>query len=56
MADTRRALITGITGQDGGHLAQLLHEKGYAVFGLLRGQHNPRRAEVERVEEGSLGR
>lgn len=31
-----RALITGITGQDGAYLAQLLLEKGYEVFGLLR--------------------
>ncbi len=44
MSDTnKRALITGITGQDGGHLAALLHEKGYEVFGIIRGQHNPRR-------------
>lgn len=42
-----RALITGITGQDGGHLAKLLHEKGYQVFGLIRGQHNPQRPVVE---------
>lgn len=34
----KRALITGITGQDGGHLAQLLHEKGYEVYGVIRGQ------------------
>ena len=38
------ALVTGITGQDGGHLAELLHRKGYRVFGLIRGQNNPRRA------------
>ena len=38
----KRALITGITGQDGGHLAELLHEKGYEVFGIIRGQHNPK--------------
>ncbi|MFN8633393.1 MAG: GDP-mannose 4,6-dehydratase [Chloroflexota bacterium] len=44
----RRALITGITGQDGRHLAELLLEKGYDVYGLLRGQHNPKRAIVER--------
>ncbi len=31
-----RALITGITGQDGAYLAQLLLEKGYEVHGLLR--------------------
>lgn len=39
---SKRALITGITGQDGGHLAQLLHDKGYEVFGLIRGQRNPK--------------
>src|SRR5690349_14422839 len=32
-----RALITGITGQDGSFLAELLLEKGYAVTGLARG-------------------
>jgi GDPmannose 4,6-dehydratase len=31
-----RALITGITGQDGAYLAELLLSKGYEVFGLLR--------------------
>jgi GDPmannose 4,6-dehydratase len=31
-----RALITGITGQDGSYLAELLLEKGYEVFGLIR--------------------
>jgi GDPmannose 4,6-dehydratase len=37
-----RALITGVTGQDGQHLAQLLHEKGYEVFGVVKGQNNPK--------------
>ena len=32
----RRALITGITGQDGSYLAELLLEKGYEVYGLVR--------------------
>lgn len=32
----RRALITGITGQDGSYLAELLLDKGYEVFGLVR--------------------
>ena len=32
----RRALITGITGQDGSHLAELLLEKGYEVHGMVR--------------------
>ena len=33
---TKKALITGITGQDGSYLAELLLEKGYNVFGLWR--------------------
>ena len=36
MAETRRALITGVTGQDGSYLAELLLEKGYQVYGLVR--------------------
>jgi GDPmannose 4,6-dehydratase len=44
----KRALITGVTGQDGRHLSEYLLEQGYQVFGLLRGQHNPKRAIVER--------
>ncbi|MEN8153556.1 MAG: GDP-mannose 4,6-dehydratase [Acidobacteriota bacterium] len=32
----KRALITGITGQDGSYLAELLLEKGYEVFGMVR--------------------
>lgn len=34
----KKAFITGIAGQDGGHLAKLLHEKGYEVYGVMRGQ------------------
>jgi GDPmannose 4,6-dehydratase len=36
MTEQRRALITGITGQDGSYLAELLLEKDYEVFGLVR--------------------
>ena len=36
MTPARSALITGITGQDGSYLAELLLEKGYDVFGLVR--------------------
>lgn len=36
----KSALITGITGQDGGHLAPFLHNKGYEVYGVIRGQSN----------------
>jgi GDPmannose 4,6-dehydratase len=38
----KRALITGITGQDGRHLSQFLQGKGYQVFGLVHGQANPK--------------
>jgi GDPmannose 4,6-dehydratase len=41
---SRRALITGITGQDGSYLAELLLDKGYEVFGMTR------RASTENVE------
>ena len=41
-----RAFITGITGQDGQHLAEFLHAKGYQVFGMLKGQNNPRALQI----------
>ena len=43
------ALITGITGQDGLYLAELLLAKGYDVHGLIRGQNNPKRDLVRRT-------
>lgn len=36
MTETKRALITGITGQDGSYLAELLLSKGYEVHGIIR--------------------
>jgi len=33
---TKKALITGITGQDGSYLAEFLLSKGYAVHGIIR--------------------
>jgi GDPmannose 4,6-dehydratase len=49
-----RALITGIDGQDGRYLAELLVSKGYETFGMIRGQANPRaqlvRDEIPAVE------
>jgi GDPmannose 4,6-dehydratase len=45
---TKRALITGITGQDGQFLAELLHGKGYEVHGLVKGQNNPREVLLRR--------
>jgi GDPmannose 4,6-dehydratase len=41
-----RAFVTGITGQDGQHLAGFLHGRGYEVFGMVKGQNNPRMAQV----------
>ena len=38
----KRALVTGITGQDGHHLTKLLLEKGYEVQGIVNGQRNSR--------------
>ncbi len=45
----RTALITGITGQDGSYLAEHLLAQGYEVWGLVRGQNNPRAATVQRL-------
>ena len=44
MSNERRALITGITGQDGSYLAEFLLGKGYEVYGMVR------RASTENVE------
>ncbi len=43
-----RAFITGITGQDGQHLAAFLHAQGYDVYGMVKGQSNPRVAPAAR--------
>jgi GDPmannose 4,6-dehydratase len=43
----KKALITGITGQDGYHLAELLNSKGYEIYGVIRGQQNPKRLRTE---------
>jgi GDPmannose 4,6-dehydratase len=42
----KNALVTGITGQDGGHLAALLHEKGYHVYAIVRGQSNLKKEQI----------
>ena len=49
IASMPTALITGITGQDGLYLAELLLAKGYDVHGVIRGQNNPKRDLVERL-------
>jgi GDPmannose 4,6-dehydratase len=45
----RRALITGITGQDGSFLARLLLEKGYQVYGLVRRLSSPNMSNIASV-------
>jgi len=42
MTESKTALITGITGQDGSYLAELLLSKGYDVYGLVRRSSQPR--------------
>jgi len=49
MAQT--ALITGIAGQDGGHLAALLHSKGYKVYGIIRGQMEASHPRYNKIKE-----
>ena len=48
----KRALITGITGQDGMYLGELLLSKGYEVYGLVRGQNNPKLDMVRAILPG----
>ena len=45
----KRALITGITGQDGSYLAELLLSKGYDVFGLVRRLSVPNYQNIEGI-------
>lgn len=45
----KSALITGITGQDGSYLAELLLEKGYKVHGVVRRLSTPNLARVEHI-------
>lgn len=42
-----RALITGVTGQDGSYLAEQLARDGWDVYGLIRGQRNPKREWIQ---------
>jgi GDPmannose 4,6-dehydratase len=54
---TKKALITGITGQDGSYLAELLLEKGYEVHGLIRrsSSFNTQRVEHLYVDPHEMG-
>jgi len=46
---SKRALVTGITGQDGSYLAELLLDKGYEVFGLVRRAATPSTERIEHI-------
>src|SRR5262249_18641255 len=47
----KRAIITGITGQDGSYLAELLLEKGYEVIGVIRRSSAPNLWRIEHVRD-----
>jgi GDPmannose 4,6-dehydratase len=51
MSARRSALITGITGQDGSYLAELLLEKGYEVHGLVRRSSTERFERIEHLRD-----
>lgn len=48
---TKRALITGITGQDGSYLAEFLLEKGYEVFGLTRRTSTENYSRINHIQD-----
>jgi GDPmannose 4,6-dehydratase len=49
MAERKRALITGITGQDGSYLAEMLLEKGYDVHGIIRRSSSLNTARIDDI-------
>lgn len=46
----KKALVTGVTGQDGSYLAEFLLGKGYQVFGVVRRSSNPNLDRVEHIK------
>src|SRR6204780_995479 len=51
MTDRRSALITGVTGQDGSYLAELLLEKGYEVHGMVRRSSTEKFDRIEHLRD-----
>jgi GDPmannose 4,6-dehydratase len=51
MTDRRSALVTGVTGQDGSYLAELLLEKGYDVHGMVRRASTEKFDRIEHIRE-----
>ena len=50
MIMAKNALITGITGQDGSYLAELLYNKGYNVYGLVRRLSTPNTSRIDHIQ------
>lgn len=48
---TKRALITGITGQDGSYLAEFLLDKGYEVYGFVRRLSTPNIGNIQHIQD-----
>ncbi len=51
----KRALITGVTGQDGSYLAELLLAKGYEVHGLIRRSSSFNTARIDHIYQPAGG-
>ena len=51
----KKALITGITGQDGSYLAEFLLDKGYEVHGVVRRSSTFNRGRIDHLRRASLG-
>ncbi|HEX7609835.1 MAG TPA: GDP-mannose 4,6-dehydratase [Solirubrobacteraceae bacterium] len=51
MTDRRKALVTGVTGQDGSYLAELLLEKGYEVHGMVRRASTEKFDRIEHIRD-----
>src|SRR6202047_5638946 len=51
MTDKRKALVTGITGQDGSYLAELLLDKGYEVHGMVRRASTEKFDRIEHIRD-----
>lgn len=51
---TKRAFITGITGQDGSYLTELLLSKGYEVHGLVRRASTLNRSRIDHIQDANL--
>src|SRR5580704_16462019 len=50
----RKALITGITGQDGSYLSEFLLEKGYDVHGIVRRSSSVNRTRIDQIRDAKL--